>query len=46
MKESFATRSDLIMSIKDAFSKNGISIPFPQQDVYLHDVSKRKNKDS
>jgi potassium efflux system protein len=46
IKESFATRSDLIMAIKDAFSKNGISIPFPQQDVYLHDLSKRKTKDN
>jgi potassium efflux system protein len=31
-----ATRSDLIVAIADAFKTNGIVIPFPQQDIYLH----------
>lgn len=36
MKDSFATRSDLIIAITDAFRKNNIAIPFPQHDIYLH----------
>lgn len=31
-----ATRSDLIVAIVEAFKTNGIAIPFPQQDIYLH----------
>jgi len=34
--DTSATRSDLIMAIVTAFKANGMSIPFPQQDVYLH----------
>ncbi len=29
---------DVTQGIKEAFDANGISIPFPQQDVYLHKV--------
>ncbi len=29
----------LTENIKDAFDKNGISIPFPQQDVHMHAVN-------
>jgi potassium efflux system protein len=29
-------KSDLVIAIIAAFKKNGIQIPFPQQDVYLH----------
>jgi potassium-dependent mechanosensitive channel len=36
MKDSFATRSDLIIAITKAFRTNNIVIPFPQQDIYLH----------
>jgi len=36
MKESAEIRSDLILKIKTAFAANGIEIPFPQQDIYLH----------
>jgi small conductance mechanosensitive channel len=32
---------DLHKQIKDAFDKKGISIPFPQQDVHLHQVEKK-----
>ncbi|MES2808311.1 MAG: mechanosensitive ion channel domain-containing protein [Bacteroidota bacterium] len=36
LRDSYATRSDLIMTITSQFRKNDIAIPFPQQDVYLH----------
>jgi len=36
LRDSYATRSDLIMAITASFRSNGIVIPFPQQDVYLH----------
>jgi len=36
MKDSFATRSDLIVAIQIAFAAEGLIIPYPQQDVYLH----------
>lgn len=39
-----ATRSDLIVAIADAFKTNGIVIPFPQQDVYLHSPEKPDSK--
>ncbi|MDB5148088.1 MAG: mechanosensitive ion channel protein, partial [Mucilaginibacter sp.] len=42
MKDSFATRSDLIIAITDVFRKNNIAIPFPQQDVYLHNPDSPK----
>ncbi len=35
----WAVRSDLLQNIKAAFDANGISIPFPQRDVHLHQVS-------
>lgn len=31
-------RSDLLQNIKAAFDSNGISIPFPQQDVHIKDM--------
>jgi len=34
----WAVRSDLLESVKAAFDANGISIPFPQRDVHLHQV--------
>ncbi len=33
-------RADLLEKIKLAFDANGISIPYPQQDVYMHEVAK------
>ncbi|WP_233602916.1 mechanosensitive ion channel family protein [Pedobacter sp. KBW06] len=35
-----ATRSDLIVAIAGAFKANGIVIPFPQQDIYIHTPEK------
>lgn len=31
-------RADLLETIKTRFDASGISIPFPQQDVYMHEV--------
>jgi small conductance mechanosensitive channel len=31
-------RADLLERVKLAFDENGISIPYPQQDVYMHEV--------
>lgn len=36
MKEAGDTRSDLIIAIQTAFAAQGINIPIPQQDVYVH----------
>jgi len=33
-------RADLLEKIKLAFDANGISIPYPQHDVYMHEVAK------
>ena len=32
-------RSDLLENIKIAFDQNGISIPYPQQDVHMHNAA-------
>jgi small-conductance mechanosensitive channel len=36
-------KSDLILAIDTAFKENGIEIPFPQQDIYIHSVAKEDN---
>jgi len=33
---------DVTQGIKEAFDANGISIPFPQQDVHMHQVEAKK----
>ena len=38
MKESYAVRSDLIIELTNAFRKHHIIMPYPQQDIYLHNV--------
>jgi potassium efflux system protein len=43
LKDSGAVKSDLIMAINAAFKVNGISIPYPQQDVHLHNHNPEKN---
>jgi small conductance mechanosensitive channel len=35
----WAVRSDLLENLKLAFDENGISIPYPQQDVHMHNVA-------
>lgn len=35
----WTVRSDLMERIKLSFDENGISIPYPQQDVYMHNVA-------
>jgi len=32
----FDVKSELLISIDEVFRKNGITIPFPQRDIYLH----------
>ncbi len=34
-----AVRSDLTRQVKERFDSEGISIPFPQQDVHMHQVA-------
>jgi small conductance mechanosensitive channel len=34
----WGVRTDLLENVKLAFDTNGISIPFPQRDVHLHQV--------
>lgn len=36
MRDSASVKSDLIMSITNAFAEHHISIPYPQQEIYLH----------
>lgn len=43
--DTSVTRSDLIIAIATAFKANGISIPFPQQDIHLHHPEKPDNPD-
>ena len=38
-EDYWPVRSDLLEKIKLAFDANGISIPYPQQDVYMHNVA-------
>jgi small conductance mechanosensitive channel len=35
----WAVRSDLLENVKLAFDENGISIPYPQQDVHMHNAT-------
>ncbi|NNJ94430.1 MAG: mechanosensitive ion channel, partial [Halobacteria archaeon] len=35
----WAVRSDLMERIKLSFDDNGISIPYPQRDVHMHNVA-------
>ncbi len=37
-KDFWSVRAGLLENIKLAFDANGISIPFPQQDVHMHQV--------
>lgn len=46
LKENNPTRNDLIIAINDAFAKNGIKIPFNQQDVHIHYPKNEPDQDS
>ena len=37
-QDFFAAKLDLTKKVKERFDAEGISIPFPQQDVYMHQV--------
>lgn len=41
--EAYATRSDLIIAITAAFKENGITIPFPQQEVHVRKLGDHLN---
>ena len=32
-------RSDLLQNIKPSFDASGISIPYPQREIHLHNIS-------
>jgi small conductance mechanosensitive channel len=38
-EDYWPVRADLLEKIKLAFDANGISIPYPQQDVYMHNIA-------
>lgn len=38
-EDYWAVRSELLENIKSAFNANGISIPYTQRDMYLHNAS-------
>ncbi|MFC6101386.1 mechanosensitive ion channel family protein [Olivibacter domesticus] len=45
IKEGLTTKSDMIVAIDKLFKANDIVIPFPQQDIYLHQTqSEEKEK--
>jgi len=35
----WSVRSDLLQHLKESFDTNGISIPYPQRDVHMHNVA-------
>jgi len=38
-EDYWSVRADMLEKIKLAFDANGISIPYPQQDVYMHNAA-------
>jgi len=42
VSDYWPTHWDMVKNIKEEFDRNKISIPFPQRDVHLHNVKKRK----
>lgn len=45
-EDFWMTRSDLIERIKTTLEDNGLTIPYPQQDVYMHTVAAEKTEAS
>jgi len=43
-EDYWAVYFDLVKTIKQEFDKNNISIPFPQRDVWIKEMSKRPKK--
>lgn len=43
-RESGKVKSNLIMTITEAFRANNVTIPYPQQDLYLHPTELFKEK--
>ena len=39
----WGVRSDLLQTIKEAFDENGISIPYPQQDVHIVNMPSKES---
>jgi small-conductance mechanosensitive channel len=37
-------KSDISIAIYNEFTKHGIEIPFPQQDIYIKDMPKTETK--
>jgi small-conductance mechanosensitive channel len=42
ISEWFELKSNLVLKVKKNLEENGIEIPFPQQVVYLHNVTEKK----
>lgn len=42
-EDVFATKCDLLKHIKEEFDRNGISIPYPQQDVHVISMPEKKS---
>jgi small conductance mechanosensitive channel len=43
-EDYWAVYFDLVKAIKEEFDKNGITIPFPQRDVWIKEMSKNPKK--
>jgi small-conductance mechanosensitive channel len=45
IRYSLTLKSEIISKIDKAFKEEGIVIPFPQQDVYIRNISAKENED-
>lgn len=46
IRESGAIKADMLLAIDKVFKQNNITIPFPQQDIYIHTEKKSKDAES
>jgi potassium-dependent mechanosensitive channel len=44
LDDAYPSKSDLIQAIHQAFQQNGITIPFPQQDIHVHMPESLRNR--